>query len=251
MSELQVHGYLVWAMLACSAVVFIALQWVTAPYGRHLRSGWGPVIPARLAWVLMESPAVLLFIGIYSAGQHSGSATALALLALWQMHYIGRTFVYPFRLRGSRKMPLLVAVMAFAFNCLNAYINARWISHLSDYTDARVSDPVFFAGATLFIAGWLINQHSDNVLRRLRRPGGPEYGIPHGGLYRWVSCPNYLGEIVTWCGWALATWSLAGFAFAAFTIANLAPRALANHQWYRQTFDDYPGSRRALLPHIL
>ena len=52
--------------------------------------------------------------------------------------------------------------------------------------------------------------------------------------------PNYLGEIVEWTGWALATWSLAGLAFAVYTAANLAPRAVANHDWYLSTFDDYP-----------
>jgi hypothetical protein len=66
-----------------------------------------------------------------------------------------------------------------------------------------------------------------------------------------VSAPNYLGEIVEWSGWALATWSLAGLAFALYTTANLAPRALANHRWYRQQFPGYPPERRALLPHLL
>ncbi len=36
---------------------------------------------------------------------------------------------------------------------------------------------------------------------------------------------NYLGEMLEWAGWALATWSLAGSAFALFTLANLLPRA--------------------------
>jgi hypothetical protein len=66
-----------------------------------------------------------------------------------------------------------------------------------------------------------------------------------------VSCPNYLGEIIEWSGWALATWSLAGAAFALYTIANLAPRAVAYHRWYRESFNDYPPARRALLPFIL
>ena len=88
-------------------------------------------------------------------------------------------------------------------------------------------------------------------MRRLRRSGEDGYKIPDGGLYRWVSCPNYLGEILAWTGWAIAAWSLAFLAFAVFTVANLLPRALANHRWYRQTFPDYPASRRALLPFLL
>jgi len=94
-------------------------------------------------------------------------------------------------------------------------------------------------------------KHADAILVRLREPGGSRYRVPEGGLYRWVSCPNYLGEIVEWLGWAVATWSLPGLAFAVFTMANLVPRAMANHRWYRQEFPDYPETRRALIPGVL
>jgi hypothetical protein len=36
-----------------------------------------------------------------------------------------------------------------------------------------------------------------------------------------------------------------------WTVANLMPRALWRHSWYRKTFADYPGRRRALLPALL
>ena len=35
---------------------------------------------------------------------------------------------------------------------------------------------------------------------------------------------------------------------AAWTIANLAPRARAHHRWYREHFAEYPTSRKALVP---
>jgi protein-S-isoprenylcysteine O-methyltransferase Ste14 len=69
-------------------------------------------------------------------------------------------------------------------------------------------------------------------------------------MYRWISCPNYFGEIVEWIGWAIATWSLAGLAFALWTAANLAPRAHSHHQWYRESFADYPQERKALVPRL-
>ena len=93
-----------------------------------------------------------------------------------------------------------------------------------------------------------LNIHSDNILLRLRKSNDAEYSIPQGGAFRYVSCPNYLGEIIEWAGWAIATWSLAGFAFFIYAAANLAPRARSNHAWYRQRFSDYPAERRALIP---
>src|SRR5262245_58144323 len=118
-------------MIARDVLIAIVLGFVKAPYGRHARAGWGPTIPSRAGWVLMEAPASLAFLGIYIAGDHGGKIVPLALLALWQLHYVHRAFVFPFRMRAAGKtMPLSVAAMAFTFNLWNAYINARWISHL-------------------------------------------------------------------------------------------------------------------------
>ena len=75
--------------------------------------------------------------------------------------------------------------------------------------------------------------------------------MPCGLLFRRVSCPNYLGEMIQWTGWAVATWSLAGLSFAVWTAANLVPRALAHHRWYREQFEEYPARRRAVLPFVL
>ena len=129
---------------------------------------------------------------------------------------------------------------------------SRWISELGAYDRSWLVDPRFIAGVAIMLTGFGINQWADTVLIRLRRDGAGEggYAIPRAGLYRWVSCPNYLGEILEWIGWAIATWSWGGAAFAVYTFANLAPRAIANHRWYHETFADYPRQRRALIPGV-
>ena len=109
----------------------------------------------------------------------------------------------------------------------------------------------FLAGIALFAAGFLIHSSSDNILRSLRKPGETGYSIPQGGMFRFISCPNYFGEIIEWVGWALLTWSVAGLAFATFTFANLFPRAIAHHRWYRGEFTDYPSERKAIIPFIV
>lgn len=251
MNEVVAHHTLVLALFALALLTFLSLLFVTAPYGRHGRKGWGPQIPSRLGWVVMESPAVLVFAWVYSLGANRTSAIALTMLALWQFHYIQRTFIFPFRMRARhKKMPLLIALLAFAFNLLNAYINARWISHLGVYAGSWFGDPRFLAGVALFFTGWAINVRSDSVLFRLRGPGESGYKIPQGGLYELVACPNYLGELLEWLGWAMLTWSLAGLSFAVYTAANLAPRSLSHLRWYRSTFPDYPPRRKALLPYL-
>jgi 3-oxo-5-alpha-steroid 4-dehydrogenase 1 len=250
-SEPELHRAIALGVIACGVASFLLLQFISAPYGRHGREGWGPTLPSRLGWLLMEAPAVLVWLAVYATGDHALTPTPLVFLALWQLHYVNRTFIYPFRTRGKqRPMPLLVAVLAFVFQLANAYINARQVSHLGDYGLDWLWDPRFLVGAAVFALGFGINQWADSVLRNLRKPGETGYKIPRGGLYERISAPNYFGEILIWVGWAIATWSLAGLSFALFTFTNLAPRAATNHQWYRDTFPDYPKQRRALIPFV-
>lgn len=116
------------------------------------------------------------------------------------------------------------------------------------YSVLLASEYVF--AAVVFICGFIINMHSDSVLRSLRKPGELVYKIPQRGLFKYVTNAHYLGEILEWAGWALLTWSPAGLAFALFTVANLLPRAHANHKWYKSQFPGYPENRRVLLPYI-
>jgi 3-oxo-5-alpha-steroid 4-dehydrogenase 1 len=245
------YRILVLLEIALAVVTFVSLRFMTAPYGRYQRAGWGVTVPARAAWLVMESASPVLFAAVFWSGPRRPGSVALVLFAMWQSHYLYRAFVYPFLLRGGRRMPLTVMLLAIAFNVLNASVNAYWVGALGRYPDRWLADPRFLVGAALFAGGLMAHVWADRKLRRLRASTGNGYQIPYGGAYRWVSCPNYLGEIVEWTGWALATWSLAGLAFALYTVANLAPRAVAHHAWYREHFPDYPAKRRALIPYVL
>jgi len=238
----------VWFALA--GAVFAVLFFLPAPYGRYAGRAAGPALGARAGWLLMELPAVLVFGGVWLAAGAPASPAPLLLLLLWMSHYLDRALLYPWRLPAdAHRLPLAVVALGILFNVVNGALNAGWLFVLSgDASDARLGDPHRLAGVALFAAGWIVNRTADAELARRRAAGG--YGIPRGGLYRWISCPNYLGEIALWCGWALATWSLPGLAFALWTVANLAPRARRHHRWYRERFPDYPTERRALLPGI-
>ncbi len=127
------------------------------------------------------------------------------------------------------------------------------LSQFGNYHLSWLIDPRFVLGTVLFFTGFMINQRADRTLLKLRESAeeSGKYKIPYGGLYRYVSCPNYLGEIIQWTGFAMLTWSLPGLAFALYTMANVGPRALANHAWYQASFSNYPAQRRALIPFLL
>src|SRR5260221_167757 len=92
--------------------------------------------------------------------------------------------------------------------------------------------------------GWVLMESP--ALIALRKPGETGYRVPYGALHDLVANPNYLGEVIEWTGWAIATWSLAGASFALYTAANLVPRALANRDWLRERLPEYPRRRRAI-----
>jgi hypothetical protein len=47
---------------------------------------------------------------------------------------------------------------------------------------------------------------SDRYSRRSSDTGSVfgKYKIPQGGLFRWLSCPNLVGEMIEWIGFAIA-----------------------------------------------
>ena len=251
MDEATIHGWMVVAEFALAAITFVALRFVVAPYGRHTRPGWGPTVPSRVGWIVMESPAVLGFLWVWSRGDHVDELVPRVLLGMWMLHYVHRTFIFPFRmeLRGKR-MPLAVVALAIVFNTLNFYVNARWISHLGRYDDAWLWSIPMLVGVALFGTGMILNIWSDSALARMRRDAGGGYVLPRGGPFEWVVQPNYLGELMEWLGWAIATWSWAGLSFAVYTFANLGPRAQTNRAWYMERFSDFPRRRKAVIPGI-
>ncbi len=243
----------VWSWAILGLVVFVLLLFVTAPYGRHSRKDWGPSISNRMGWIIMELPSLLVFILFFLFGPNEIQPVTWIFFALYVSHYTNRSVIYPWRTRTSGKqMPLVIALMAVCFNLVNGFINGYYFSAFSrEYTWEWLVDARFIIGVIVFAGGVFLNWWSDQILLNLRKGGKKGYFIPGGGLFRWVSCPNFLGEIMEWTGFAIMTWSPAALVFALWTFFNLVPRALDHHKWYRANFPEYPPERKAILPRLL
>jgi 3-oxo-5-alpha-steroid 4-dehydrogenase 1 len=248
-----VPGILIITEFSVALVVLVLLFFINAPYGRYIRKGWGPTIPARFGWMIMEFPAFAVIAGLVLTNEHAAGPYGILFLLMWEAHYVYRVWVYPFLLTSPRKpFPLLLVFFAICFNTINGTINGQSLIALGPQYVIRnwASDPRLWIGCCMFAAGFAIHGHSDRILRRLRRKGNGDYLLPRGGMFTFVASPNYLGEIVEWAGWAVATWSLAGAAFAVFTVANLLPRAVSNRRWYGEKFPDFPKERKTLVPFV-
>ena len=200
----------------------------------------------------MEAPASLLFMLWFFTGAHSGALVSVVFLCMWQAHYLERAFHYPFTLAASaRQIPVVVVLFGVVFNSVNTYLNGRYLFTFSGgYASDWLLDPRSISGMVVFAAGYVTNRWADHALRQERLRTAQPYCRMDGGLFRRVCCPNYLGEMMIWSGWALATWSLAGLSFAVWTAANLLPRARAHRAWCLEHLEDYPASRKAAIPGI-
>ncbi len=247
-----VFRYVLIAWITIAILVFISLFFVAAPYGRYFKRSFGPSVNGRLGWIIMEAPALMVFAAFFIADIEMATIVQIIFLAMWTTHYLDRSFIYPIKLRISPKpFPLIVLIAGFGFNVINAYLNSEYIIvNASKYSGTWLYDTRFIAGFAIFVLGFIVNRHSDYMLYRIRSTFRQEYSIPQGGLYRFVSCPNYFGEITMWAGWAISTWSPVAFAFLLWTTANLVPRARSHHQWYQHNFVDYPCERRVIIPWI-
>ena len=244
----------IFIVLSIVVLLILTTSNLFAPYGKMTSNAWGStMVPARLAWVIMESPATILCTLLFLMCDHLNSGL-IVLFCIWQFHYFYRNFIFPFLTRHSNPMPVSMMFSSLSFQLINIYFQAGWLFVVAPkdmYASGYLQSPNFIIGFSVFIAGTIINRRSDSVLRNLRKPGETEYKIPYGGLYRFVSCPNYLGEIMIWLGWAILLKSWVGVAFFMWTIANLVPRALTSHKWYKEKFTDYPTERKAIIPRIL
>ncbi|MGB9824588.1 MAG: DUF1295 domain-containing protein [Candidatus Hydrothermia bacterium] len=241
---------LIWTFIAL--FVMILLLKIPAPYGRYASRSWGPILNNRLSWLLMEAPSLVIplyFLKFICPGNLNFAV--LLLILLWVVHYFYRSLIFPFLLRHKRNMPLSVVLMGASFNVINSLFNMYYLTKRASFHPSWVRDPRFIFGLMVFVAGFLSHFESDRILRGLRSKSEGDYQIPKGWLFEYVSCPNYFGEILEWTGWAIASWSLAGLSFAIWTFANLAPRALSYHRWYKENFEDYPENRRALIPYLI
>ena len=244
-----------------AALVLVSSFFGTAQYGgRFGGRGKGIKLGSKVGWIVMEFPGLLVFPLVFMGGRNALEPVPLFFLCVWTIHYANRALITPLLMRvqpGSQSsFALNVVIAGWITLSLHGYFNAAYISELSDqYNISWFSDPRFISGLIIYLVGFSINIYSDTILRNLRSlkptPNEPRYKVPYGGLFKWVSCPQYFGEILSFVGFAVMTWNLGAVFVLAMTAGNLIPRARYTHKWFHKNFENYPAERKAIIPFIL
>lgn len=250
---LEIFNYLIWGMTIMAVVVFVSLYFVNAGYGQFRTKQWGWSLNNKIAWVLMEAPVFIVMLSIWLKADAKWHVPELILFCMFQLHYFQRSFIFPFLITGKSRMPIAIMLMGIIFNVINGVMQGGGLFWYSNPDFALGASYLthwnFVIGTIVFVAGLLINWHSDYVIRHLRKPGDTNHYLPQRGMYKYVTSANYLGELMEWVGFAIACNTLVAWVFPIWTAANLVPRAHAIHKRYRQEFgDDAVGKRKRVIP---
>jgi len=226
-------------MAVLAAGVYVALHFFEAGYGYLFNPKYGPPVPNKVGWVVMESPVFIAMCVLWLMSGRTWEAGPLALFVLFQAHYLQRAFIFPLMLlrrvedaAGDRR-------------------DGHGVQHPQRADAGRVD--------LLRLARRLLRRLVRKALH-LRR-GSPVHGgdgrkppfrpyhpqpaqagrhaplhSPRGDVPITSRRPNYFGELLEWTGFAVASWSWAGAVFAWWTFANLAPRAASLYKRYAQEF---------------
>ena len=253
--------------------IFLCLLFIKAYYGKFFNSNSEesnfiqkllrkifPVIPSRISWIVQECPCVFITI-FYLIKAHSDiTLRRILVIAPFLIHYIHRTFIFPFVIHSSKNNPLEITLMAFTFCFFNAIMINRSIFYYTNYDHDFWLYYIY--GLITFICGMYINIFSDYSMIKQRnakkeQEGGSKYIIPKGFMYELISCPNYFGELTEWLGFFVLSNTFSGLVFFVSTFANLFPRAIQYHQWYKTKFkeefstDKDLANRKAIVPFLI
>ncbi|OWZ60076.1 3-oxo-5-alpha-steroid 4-dehydrogenase 1 [Cryptococcus neoformans] len=285
-----------------SPITFFGL--IDAPFGRFSRKVSRLNLNGNLSWAIMELVSPIAFLTtIVNSSHPSLNRPSRILSGLYLAHYVHRAIISPLILSPKRSpLHITVVLAAMLFNLLNGYLLAVGLAF---YPPKEIGWQ-FVLGVVGWTIGFFGNVYHDEILNDLRRPptkrivmshlpedGASEkerYKVPRGGLFEWISFPNYLCEWLEWACWSFAAnpypliavpalpyllrapeyrdshtvlsiisnfyWPsrllAPSWAFVLAEVTSMLPRAVRGHAWYKEKFGNkYPKSRKAVIPGIL
>ncbi len=292
-SELRVWAALLAGnTLLAAAALACGLLGILAPYGGSKAASpyaalFGPRINSKLGWYVMELPALLSALAVLGVAAEDGGGVGHvggAFLRLhgpariaalcFLLHYFNRAVLFPAKRGDTNAMePVGTFVLGAVFNSANGYCLMRYLTHFGPaaplyraHNTGTGFTVVSACGLCVFGFGAYVNIRADGILLEMSKRRGrggtavkghtrqPKYSAPTGfWAFDYCTCPNYLGELLEWAGFALMTWpSPASLCFLWMTFCNLYPRARDRHRRYCEQLPGYQAlGRTAVIPFLL
>ena len=136
---------------------------------------------------------------------------------------------------------------------LSGVLIAYFIYSPTHPTSTMALNPLIdYPALAAYIFGELANLNTHIILRNLRSAGGTERGIPQGFGFSWVTCPNYLFEVIAWVAMCVITRSWTTVVFTAVAGGQMAVWAKKKENRYRKEMGTkYQKKRFAMIPGVI
>jgi len=193
----------------------------------------------------------LRILPVYGAkGETPLNDTQKIAFMLWMVHYTKRLlesiFVHEF---GTLTMPIFNLFK----NCAYYWSFAAAVGY-----NVNIPNPTplpswhVFVGFPWFCTFMILNFICHMRLKYMRPKGTNDFVIPHGGLFEYITCPNYFCEIMTWFGFNILTgFTIAGVAFNIVGTLQMLQWATQRRDKYKKLFGSkWPNKRYVLFPFI-
>lgn len=216
------------------------------PYSKFNKGG---SINIRLAAFLVYFFPLLTYAAFYLQAGAPRSPYHLALLAAFVLHFAKRCLESLFLHRFSKNigLPVLI-VVSLAYTSVAAQAGRIHNMETPEGAGYALASPLLIIGALIMGLGESANLYHHYLLAHLRKDGEKGYRVPEGGLFRYVACPHYLAEIISWFGYALMSRQLGLYGTLFVFTCYLAARSRRTSAWYKENVAGYPAGRRSLVP---
>jgi hypothetical protein len=244
--------YLIQFLFAASCLLVLYVTFRCIPYGKTYTRGssfFKVELPDRFCMITIHLPVLVVFIYAHVYFPN-GDLTSVASL-LYIVHYIHRGLIYPwFRRSQSKPWPLETFLYFLVEKFLETTIVGRAL--IFDSVRHHVALQLFLCVGVIGCA--IVAGVHDYKLCGLRKSGDTGYQIPQGLLFKWISGPNYLFELLEWCFfiWFLPI-NIVLATFAALVLVNISGRAEWNHDAYvkRLFKNKYLDDRCPYIPFVM
>jgi very-long-chain enoyl-CoA reductase len=221
-----------------------------AGYSKFADSNKSLKVSSRTGMLALYAPAFvvsLYYLQVAPKAYGNGREWITALLL--SFHFGKRLLecLFVHKYSGTMDADFLLPIsMSYA---LTAALVAHQQLQVQEYSHP-MSELFCVIGLWLAVIGQAGNFFHHYLLARLRKDKTSGYTIPSGGLFKFVTAPHYLCELIAWLGLACVTQQLNAFLTVADMTSYLAGRSVATTRWYKSKFPDYPVERKHLIPFL-
>ena len=178
-------------------IVFVSLYFVDAGYGKMISDKWGPAINNKVGWMLMECPVFFMMIFMWGSSSVRFSLPYIVFFLMFELHYFQRSLVFPFRLKGQSRMPVVIMLMGILLSIVALFCLAGIYFFVKGYKNGMVVKLIRFVSRIPGCRKWG-KKFSENYADDLKKIDGQIAGLhKQNKKYFFISFfLEYIGRIL-------------------------------------------------------